>query len=415
MMKYGKLLVFLLVALTAFGSFGFALAQDQMEPVNLVIWSQDGENNDVFLAEQFQVWADTVAPGSTLEIVQKETETLRNDVLAAGLAGSGLPDMILGPNDAIGVFVDAGVIQPLDGIFDVTPYTINLGAAQLGGETFGIPVNAGNHLMLMYNKSLVETAPNTWEELIATAKAVTEANPDVQGFAYNLNEPFWFLPFVHGFGGGTYDADGNMVLDSEAWVNAYQFVQDLKFTNGVLPEECDYACADSLFKEGSVAMILNGDWAIGEYLNTEVSPALGEENLGLAPWPELPNGSRPMPFTAGKFISVSVGVEGEKLEAVTSFVTWLSTDSAAVTAYALGTSRLPAVASVEVSAETDPILAMSNAALQSGMGMPADASLRCMWDSVRPNLEAVMSNSMTPADAAAEAQIAADDCLASLE
>lgn len=413
-MKYGKVWGVLLVVMMVLGSFGAVFAQDMLPAANLVIWSQDGDNNDVFLAEQFAVWAETVAPGSTLEIVQKETETLRNDLLAAGLAGSGLPDMVLGPNDAIGVFVDAGVVQPLDSLFDLSPYTINLGAAQIGGETYGIPTNAGNHLMLLYNKSLVETAPDTWEDLVAAAAAVEAANPDVEGFAYNLNEPFWFLPFVHGFGGGAYDADGNMMLDSEAWVNAYQFVQDLKFVEQAVPEECDYACADSLFKEGSVAMILNGDWSLADYLNPELSPAVGPDNLGIAPWPALPNGDRPMPFTAGKFISVPVTVEGDNLNAVVSFVTWLTTDPGAVAAYAVGTQRLPAISTVEIDAEVNPVLAASNVALQTGMGMPAEASLRCMWDSVRPNLEGVMSNSLTPADAAAEAQIAAEDCLASL-
>lgn len=414
-MKYSKLFVLMLVAMLALSSFGFALAQDAMAPVDLVIWSQDGDANNLVLAEQFQIWADTVAPGSTLEIVQKETEVLRTDLLAAGLAGSGLPDLVLGPNDAIGVFVDAGILQPLDSLFDISKYPFNIGAAQVGGETYGIPTNAGNHLMLMYNKSLVEAAPETWEELVATAKAVTEANPDVQGFAYNLNEPFWFVPFVAGFGGSIYDADGNMVLDTQEWVDAYAFVQNLKFTEEAVPQECDYNCANDLFKEGSVAMIINGDWAIGEYLDAEQSPALGADNLGLAPWPALPNGERPRPFTAGKFISIPTTVEGEKLDAAVSFTTWLTTDPEAVTAYALGTSRLPAIAEVEVNAEENPVLAASAAALESGQGMPADASLRCMWDSVRPNLEGVMSNSVTPEDAAAEAQISAEDCLASLE
>jgi arabinogalactan oligomer/maltooligosaccharide transport system substrate-binding protein len=202
-----------------------------------------------------------------------------------------------------------------------------------------------------------------------------------------------------------------MVLDSEAWVEAYQFVQDLKFTEEVVPAECDYNCANDLFKEGSVAIILNGDWAITEYLDTEKSPALGEENLGLAPWPELPNGERPKPFTAGKFISIPVSVEGGQLDAAVSFVTWLTTDPDAVVAFALETGRLPAIAEVEVDPEEDPILAASAEALATGVGMPADPTLRCMWDSVRPNLEAVMSNSMTPEDAASEAQIAAEDCL----
>lgn len=412
-MKFSKLVVLLVLALLAMGGVVSVMAQDQLPATNLVIWSQDGDSNNEVLAAQFQIWADTVAPGSTLEIVQKETEVLRTDLQNAGLAGSGLPDLVLGPNDAIGVFVDAGIIQPLDELFDVSVYPFNLGAAQVGGATYGIPTNAGNHLMLMYNKSLVEAAPDTWVDLIATAKAVTEANPEVQGFAYNLNEPFWFLPFVHGFGGGTYDADGNMVLDSQAWIDAYQFVQDLKFTEQVVPEECDYACANDLFKEGSVAMIINGDWAIGEYLDAEQSPALGPDNLGLAPWPALANGNRPMPFTAGKFISIPVTVEGDQLAAAVSFVTWLTTDPSAVEAFALGTSRLPAIAEVTVDAAENPILAESAAALATGMGMPADATLRCMWDSVRPQLEAVMSNSMTPADAAEEAQISAEICLES--
>jgi arabinogalactan oligomer/maltooligosaccharide transport system substrate-binding protein len=407
-MKYGKFVLAVVAVLLAVGSFGLTLAQDGG---TLVMWSQDGDVNDAVLAEQFKVWAETTGSAFTLEIVNKETEVLRNDLQTAGLAGSGLPDMVLGPNDAIGVFVDSGLLQPLDDLFDMSMYPINLGAAQVAGATYGVPTNAGNHLMLMYNKSLVEKAPDTWEELIATARSIEEANPGVRGFAYNLNEPFWFLPFVHGFGGGTYDADGNMVLDSQAWIDAYQFVQDLKFKEQIVPSECDYACADGLFKEGSVAMIINGDWAIGDYKNLETSPALGPDNLGLAPWPKLPNGERPKPFTAGKFISIPVGVEGEKLDAVVSFVTWLTTDPAAVTAYALGTSRLPAIDEVTVDPEADPLLAASNEALLTGVGMPADPTLRCMWDSVRPQLEGVMSNNVTPADAAMEAQISAEECI----
>lgn len=410
-MKYTKVLLISLLAMLTLGAFSAIIAQDQLPASKLVIWSQDGDTNNLVLAEQFKIWADTVAPGSTLEIVQKETEVLRNDLLTAGLAGSGLPDMVLGPNDAIGVFVDAGLLLPLDELFDLSKYPFNIGAAQVGGETFGIPTNAGNHLMLMYNKSLVETAPDTWDDLIATAKAVEAANPGVRGFAYNLNEPFWFLPFVHGFGGGTYDAEGNMVLDSQAWVDAYQFVQDLKFVHEVVPAECDYSCADGLFKEGSVAMILNGDWAISEYLDTAKSPALGPDNLGIAPWPKLPNGERPKPFTAGKFISIPVSVEGAQLDATVSFVTWLTTDPGVVEAYALGTGRLPAIAEVTVDPETNPVLAASAAALATGVGMPADPTLRCMWDSVRPQLEGVMSKSVAPADAATEAQIAAEECL----
>ncbi|MBZ0274787.1 MAG: extracellular solute-binding protein, partial [Anaerolineae bacterium] len=242
-MKQFKFVVLMLVALLALGALSAVVAQDAMGPYTLVIWSQDGDTNNAVLAGLFEQWAAEFAPGSTLEIVQKETEVLRNDLQTAGLAGSGLPDFFLGPNDPIGVFVDSGLVQPLDELFDTSMYPYNLGAAQVAGVTYGVPTNAGNHLMLLFNKSLVETAPDTWVDLIAAAKAVQEANPEIQGFAYNENEPFWFLPFVHGMGGSVFDAEGNFALDTEAWVNAYQFVHDLKFVDEVVPAECDYNCA----------------------------------------------------------------------------------------------------------------------------------------------------------------------------
>ncbi|MCB9453415.1 MAG: extracellular solute-binding protein [Anaerolineaceae bacterium] len=403
-----KFVVLMVLALLALSGLSIVAAQDAMGPYNLVMWSQDGENNNAVFMDLFDQWAAEFAPGSTLEIVQKETETLRNDIQTAGLAGSGLPDFFLGPNDAIGVFVDAGLLLPLDDLFDTAMYPFNLGAAQIASATYGIPTNAGNHLMLMYNKSMVDAAPDTWADLITTAKALEEANPDLQGFAYNENEPFWFLPFVHGFGGSVFDENGDFVMDTQGWVDAYQFVHDLKFVDEVVPVECDYACADSLFKEGSAAMILNGDWAIGDYLDVEKAPALGPDNLGLAPWPMLENGNRPQPFTAGKFISIPVTTEGEQLDGTVAFVTWLTTDPTAVAVHAIGTGRLPAIEGVAVD---DPLLQESAAVLATGVGMPASSSLRCMWDSVRPQLEGVMADTVAPADAATEAQISAELCL----
>jgi arabinogalactan oligomer/maltooligosaccharide transport system substrate-binding protein len=400
----------LLVLLIALSGLQIVAAQDGPA---LVMWSQDGEDNNAIFADLFTQWAADNMPGATLEVQSIETEELRNQLLTAGLAGSGLPDLVLGPNDPIGVFVDAGLLRPLDDDFDLSVYNGTLAAAQLGGQTYGIPINSGNHLMLMYNKSLVDSAPETWDDLISVAKGFTG---DVQGFAYNLNEPFWFLPFVGGFGGQVFDADGNFVMDTQAWTDAYQFVHDLKYVDGVVPSECDYDCADGLFKEGNVAMILNGDWSIGTYLDTEQSPALGPDNLGIAPWPLLPDGGRPTPYTSGKFISIPVTVEGDNLDAAIAFTTWLSTDTDAILAHAIGTGRLPALTSAYDLPEVadDPILAASAAALATGIGMPANIELRCMWDAVRPSLEGVESDSLSAADATTEAQDAAESCVQDL-
>jgi arabinogalactan oligomer / maltooligosaccharide transport system substrate-binding protein len=410
--------LFLIVAVLAMvlGFSAQAFAQDKLPAVDLILWSQDQQLDELVQKLFDEQWAPEFAPGSTLTIVNAETEEMRNQLLTAGLAGTGLPDFFVGPNDPIGVFVDAGIVQPLDELFDTTVYNGTLAAGQLDGTTFGIPVSSGNHLMMLYNKSLVETAPDTWADLFALSDELKAANADVEGFqpfAYNLNEPFWFLPFVGGFGGSVFNEDGTFALDSEAWVNAYQFVGDLK-ANGYVPQECDYACADSLFKEGKTAIILNGDWSLADYLDVEKSPALGPDNLGIAPWPALENGSRPTPYTSGKFVSIPITTEGDKLAAAIAFTTWLSTSDAAITAQIEELNRLPALsAAFEGEAVTgNELLNASAQALLTGVGMPPNVELRFMWDAVRPNLEGVMSGAVAPADAATEAQFAAEDAMA---
>ncbi len=419
-MKRARLLLMLfVVALLALGSFSLVLAQAAapLPAVALTMWTNENDDkiNKVF-KDLFDQWAAENSPGSTIDIQYLETETLRNNLLTAGLAGSGLPDLFLGPNDPIGVFVDAGLLQPLDSLFDLSVYNSTISASQLGGKTYGIPVSSGNHLMLMYNKKLVDKAPDTWADLVTTAKAVAQAHPDVQGFAYNLNEPFWFLPFVGGFGGSVFDAQGNLTIGTQPWIDAYQFVHDLKFNDKVVPQECDYNCMDGLFKTGAVAMVINGDWQIGTYLDTTQSPALGKDNLGVAPWPKLANGQRPTPYTSGRFVSVPVTTTGDKLNVTVAWLKWLASNQDALLKYTVDIGRLPpTVAGATLPQITDdPILSASASALTTGIGMPANTALRCMWDSVRPQLSAVESDSMTAQDAGSAGQTAADQCVEQL-
>ena len=45
-------------------------------------------------------------------------------------------------------------------------------------------------------------------------------------------------------------------------------MQSLRVEHGVMPQNCDYELADSLFKTGRAAMIINGDWSWADYLKT---------------------------------------------------------------------------------------------------------------------------------------------------
>jgi arabinogalactan oligomer/maltooligosaccharide transport system substrate-binding protein len=386
-----------------------ACAPKTYGPVTITFWEQEGDDVDVFID---QLIADFQAanPTITVERTHYENEALRDQFQTASLANAA-PDLVRVPNDFAGPFSVLDIVAPVEDLFNQKFldqfFKGALDPAMVAGTLWGVPDNYGNHLMLIFNKSLIAVAPATFEDLIAKAKELTAG--DVQGFAYNLNEPFWGAGFYGAFGGWPLDANDTPTFNNQAFKDYLTFVAKLK-SDGVVPAECDYNCADTLMKEGKAAMIINGDWSLGDY-----TTALGA-NMGVAPVPPI-NGKPYTEMTAGKYFMVAKPVldDPARKDAVTKFITFMT--SADVQKQWLDQfKRLPS--SIEVakdpSISSDPVLAGSMAALANGRGMPAAAAMRCAWDAWRPNLEGVMSGTTSPADAATAAQTSADECIVTL-
>ncbi len=99
-------------------------------------------------------------------------------------AASGAPDVVEGLLEDTAVYVDKGVIEPLDSYFNawsekdqfvpatLAPLTIN-------GHLYGIPYNT-NARGLIYRKDVLAQynlpVPKTWDDLITTAQAITKAS-----------------------------------------------------------------------------------------------------------------------------------------------------------------------------------------------------------------------------------------------
>ena len=128
----------------------------------------------------------------------------------------------------------------------------------------------GNHLALVYNRKLVANPPTTTDELVKLAVASTvdtdgDGRTDHYGLVWNYTEPFFAIPFVTGFGGWVFrepEATPPVPdLNTPAMTAALGFIRDLRDVHKVAPANCDYELADSLFKTGRAAMIVNGDWS----------------------------------------------------------------------------------------------------------------------------------------------------------
>lgn len=390
-----------------------ALAEQK---ITFTLWTKEGEvtggamEDIVELSKEFA----RSRPGLNIEVVSYGVEELRQNFQAAAFAGQG-PDLLWTVSDHAGPFVAMKIIRPVDDIFDedflkgfVRP---GLECVELDGRTWGVPISVGNHLMLLYNKNLIETAPENTDEMIKVGKELTidldnDGMPDQYGLVYNLNEPFFFAPWLGGFGGWPLDGT-EPTLDTPAMVDALQFVNELKFVHKIVPVECDYDAADTLFKEGKAAMLINGDWSLTSYQTPEVKEKV---ELGVARIPLVnQTGLWPAPMTSGIYFMFPDYLTDEKLQIAKEYVEYISSDEVQLR-FLEKHMRLPATSSALESPliTTDPILKGSADQMVVGKPMPTVAEMRAAWDAIRPNQEAVMAGKMSPQDAAKAMQDACE-------
>lgn len=383
-------------------------------PVELAMWDQEEATNTPYLDKWIEEF-EQENPNIKITRQTFQTEDLRNRFTTFATGGQAA-EVLYGPNDFAGVFATAKIIAPIDDFVDADRFTqASLDAVKLNGKYMGVPLSYGNHLMLFYNKKVVDKAPETTDELIALAKQHSDPSKHSFGLVFFQNEPFWLAPFVGGFGGWPLKySDGKAVidLDSPGVVGALAFLKRLKFDEKVIPTECDYDCAKGLFVEGKAPLTINGDWVVAEF-----TEALGKENLGIAPLPMVSETGEPMaPMVSGRYLFINGQLSEAKKEAVSLFVRHMSSLRVQSEVAEL-MNRIPAnrdaLESPEVQALPDlrPIID----AAANGRAMPAEPEMRAAWDAMRPALQKVMSGDVEPETAARLMQQSALEKLAALK
>ena len=209
-------------------------------------------------------------PGININLIYRETEELRSNFQSAALGGSG-PELIYGPSDQVGPFAVMGIIKPLDDLFPPSFFNqfSSNAVVQFQDKTWMVGDGVGNHLMLMYNKDIVSSPPENTDEMIKIGKSLTkdlddDGIIDQYGLVWNFTEPFFYVPWIGGFGEWFINDDGSPNLNTKSNENAFAFIKSLRDEHRIIPKECDYETANALFKTGRAAMIINGDWSWGD-------------------------------------------------------------------------------------------------------------------------------------------------------
>jgi arabinogalactan oligomer/maltooligosaccharide transport system substrate-binding protein len=398
--------------LLAFGVFAAALVgaacggsttSTAAEPTaDIQIYSQkDPKTLEPLLQSQI-VDFQKAHPTITVKIVHYETEQLRTNFQTAAIAHSG-PELVYGPNDNIGPWVTLKILQPIDTVMGrdfVNQFSKNaVDAVSFKGHVYAAPDINGNHLMLLYNKKLVTGAPPaTTDDLMTRAKALTDTSKNQYGIVFNQNEPYWLMPWLGGFGGAVFDANTKPTLNNQAMIDALTFERSLK-TSGVTPSTADYNKADSLFKSGNAAFLINGDWSLADY-----QKAFGND-FGIAPLPQVSKtGKWAAPYTAARGYSINAAATGDKLAAAKIFLQWISQASQNVKVAQYSNIPANAAAATDPQVKNDPILGATAAALVHGVPQPIVPEMRAIYDAIRTPLTDVMNGKQDPAAAAAAMQ-----------
>ena len=395
--RHGRLsgLVALLVALLFAGC---SSAEDDGQTVVRVWHLKDSAERALLQehADRFNAAQDSIR----LDILYKEPEELRNHYIFGAIGKRG-PDLIYGPSDNAGIFGLTEVVRPLQ---DLLPADFLAGFEEEGllkweDDVILVADQVGNHLAFVYNKALMPEPPETMDELVQMAQDLTvdadgDGKPERYGLTWNYTEPFFFVPFLTAEGGWVIDGE-TPTLDNEATVRAAQFVLDLRDKYGVIPRESDYNVAETLFKEGRAAAIINGSWAWAGYGDAGV-------DYGIARIPyNTDEGHWAAPMKSARGYSVNAGVTDEKLPAVLAVLQYLTGDEVQrEMAERLSTAPVRTAVLASGVVEANPILQKSLEQIEVAIPMPATPQLRQIWDGMRGPYQLIMNGNVTAEEGA---------------
>ncbi|QVQ52880.1 extracellular solute-binding protein [Spiractinospora alimapuensis] len=293
--------------------------------------------------------------GVTVNHQFEDFDDARDRFDRAAASGDGAPDVLRTEVGWTADFASLGYLQPLDdtpALDDVDDFLDGpWSSAQYEGTTYAVP-QVTDSLALLYNADLLAEAghdepPTTMDDLATVAGDVSEET-DADGIYLHV-EGYFLLPFIFAEGGQWVDdADERITINDPEAVAGLENALDLMNSDAALSPDLgeSYDVMMAAFREGDVAMIINGPWSMGDALG---GPAFEDaENLGVQ---SLEAGGP----TGGHNYSVYAG--SENLETAYAFVEYMaSTETQSRIAEELGTLPTRESAYAAPAVEDHPIV-----------------------------------------------------------
>jgi len=348
--------------------------------------------------------------GVTIKRTGYDTTQLTSKELLAAQQGVS-PDVLIVDNPVVSTLASAGVLTTTAQTKVVTTDIESnlLGAGQLNGQTYGIPIGA-NTLALYYNKNILKAAgvdPSSitnWATLTAALVKVKAAGKTGITFSAIGTEEgsFQFEPWFWGAGANLTSLDSSQAQAAlSLWTG---WVKDGYAPNSVLGDTQTTSWQE--FAAGDTAFSENGTWQLS---NAEK----GTFPYGIINVPAENGGAAPTP-TGGEFVTMPVQSDTSRYATTEKLVACLTNADNAYTtdttlSYVGATSEIQAQQASATAALVPWITAVHTAKgrTSDNLGTKYPKISQALWTAIQASL----SGQASPASALATAQSSAQSAL----
>ncbi len=294
--------------------------------------SSVGSEDKVFkkLAEGFE----KKHPKVDVKYVNVPFGDAQNKFKNAAQAGDGAPDVIRSEVAWTPDFANLGYLAPLDGtpaLKDQDDFLEQaVASTKYEDKTYAVP-QVIDSMGIFYNKKLLKEAgveaPANLDDLKAAGKKIKDKTGKT-GLYLRGDDPYYFLSFLYGEGGDLVDAGSKSVsVDKPEGVKAFKAVKALVDDGTAKTDASDgWENMMQAFKNGDVAMMINGPWAVADTLTG--SQFTDKGNLGIAP---VPAGSAAQGAPQGGH-NLAVYAGSKNLDASYAFVEYMTSVESQATA-----------------------------------------------------------------------------------
>ncbi|CAM5736070.1 MULTISPECIES: extracellular solute-binding protein [Streptomyces] len=363
--------------------------------------SSVGSEDKVFkkLAEGFE----KKHPKVDVKYVNVPFGEAQNKFKNAAQAGDGAPDVIRSEVAWTPDFANLGYLAPLDGTAALKNQDDFLKQAvastKYEDKTYAVP-QVIDSMGIFYNKKMFKEAgveaPANLDDLKTVAKKIKDKTGKT-GLYLRGDDPYYFLSFLYGEGGDMVDAGSKSVtIDKPEGVKAFKAVKELVDDGTAKTDASDgWENMMQAFKNGDVAMMINGPWAVADTLTG--SEFTDKDNLGVAP---VPAGSAAQGAPQGGH-NLAVYAGSKNLDASYAFVEYMtSVDSQATAAGELNLLPTRTSAYAKKEAVDSEIVGFFKPVVETAVERPWIPEGGSLFEPLRVEYTKVLTGQTTPEKAA---------------